>query len=85
MSDTNQKEQKTQSDFKDNTGWFLHLYGKPCSSIVEYQTNCLETSKNDLNLIIKEKNQDSNIILTVSKFVEKPLLCACCSIQLYNH
>ena len=48
LSDTDQKEQKSQSDFKEKTCGCVRLYGKPCSCrvdwtvLTEYRANCLE-------------------------------------------
>lgn len=76
LSDTDQKEQKSQSDFKDKkTCGCVRLYGKPCSCrvdwiiLTEYRANCLETSKNDMDLIIKVQlfHHRNNSIETVAK------------------
>ena len=75
LSDTDQKEQKSQSDFKEKTCGCVRLYGKPCSCrvdwtvLTEYRANCLETSKNDMDLIIKVQlfHHRNNSIETVAK------------------
>ena len=59
LRDTDLSEQSLQSDFQNKTCGCVRLYGKPCSSIVDwnslidYRTHCLETSHNELDMIIK--------------------------------
>ncbi|MEW8547933.1 MAG: hypothetical protein AB2693_30880, partial [Candidatus Thiodiazotropha sp.] len=59
LRDTDLSEQSVQSNFQTRTCGCVRLYGKPCStivdwnSLVDYRTGSLETSHSELDLLIK--------------------------------
>ena len=59
LRETDLSEQTLQSNFQNKTCGCVRLYGKPCSSkvdwnsLIDYRNHCLETSHSELDLIIK--------------------------------
>ena len=59
LSEVDRNEQDAQDSFKSKTCGCVRLYGKPCStlvdweSLIDYRNHCLEMSRSELDMIVK--------------------------------